>query len=76
MMNFVRVNYGESMSHERLWSSSGWHGESLHASEVTNVRELKYCERCGALGVRLQGSPAHFCLSCKPAMMISARRMQ
>ena len=75
-MKFVSANYGEPISLERVWNSSGWYGESLHSSQVANVRELKYCEGCGALGVRLKGSPGQFCPGCRPAVMIATRRMQ
>jgi hypothetical protein len=30
--------------------------------------ELKYCERCGALGVRLKGSEMLFCAACARVM--------
>ncbi len=30
--------------------------------------ELKYCERCGALWLRLTGSDAVFCCACATAM--------
>ena len=75
-MKVVSANYSEPMSQERVWNSSGWYGEPLHSSRVANVRELKYCEGCGALGVRSQGSPAQFCPGCEPAVMIALRRMQ
>jgi len=32
---------------------------------ATHVRvELRYCERCGALGIQAQGAGAHPCLRC------------
>ncbi len=27
--------------------------------------ELKYCERCGGLKLRVRNSPAHYCLPCQ-----------
>jgi hypothetical protein len=74
-MSFVSEIYGEPTSQNPSWNAPEWCGESLHSSEVANVRELKYCERCGALGVRLQRSRAKFCPGCKPAA-ITTRRMQ
>ena len=52
------------------------YGEPLHASEVVNARELKFCEGCGVLLVRLRGSKAHFCPDCERPMAISIGRMQ
>ena len=75
-MGFATKTYSEPTSHEPSWNASEWWGESLHSSQVANVRELKYCERCGALGVRLHGSQAQVCPGCKPAMMIAIRRIQ
>jgi hypothetical protein len=75
-MSFVSEMYGEPRSQNPSWNAPEWYGESLHSSQVANVHQLKYCERCGVLGVRLQGSPAKFCTGCKPALMIGTRRMQ
>jgi predicted RNA-binding Zn-ribbon protein involved in translation (DUF1610 family) len=74
-MSFLGEIYGEPTSQKQSWNAPEWYGESLHSSQVANARQLKYCESCGALGVRLQGSPAQFCPDCKPAM-IARRRMQ
>lgn len=42
----------------------GLETESIHL-------ELKYCERCGALWLRLQGSDALFCAGCARSMVRS-----
>jgi len=68
-MKVVSANYSKPMSQEQSWNAPEWYGESLHSSQVANARQLKYCENCGALGVRLQGSPAQCCPGCKPAMI-------
>ena len=52
------------------------YGETLHASEVVNAREVKFCEGCGVLLVRLRGSKEHFCPDCERPMAISIGRMQ
>jgi len=41
--------------------------ESERESEVIQL-ELKYCERCGGLWLRRQGSVEVFCASCTTAM--------
>jgi membrane protease subunit (stomatin/prohibitin family) len=50
--------------------------ESLNSSEVINARELKFCEGCGVLVVRVRGSKAQFCPDCEQQMAIAIRRMQ
>jgi len=50
------------------------YGESLHSSEVINARELKFCEGCGLLLIRLQGSKVHFCGDCE--QQVAAGRLQ
>lgn len=35
--------------------------------EIIEV-ELKYCERCGGLWLRLQGSDQVYCATCEPLM--------
>jgi hypothetical protein len=52
------------------------YGESLHSSEVVNARELKFCEGCEVLGVRLLRSKAQFCADCERPMAIAMRRTQ
>ena len=47
----------------------------MHSSEVINARELKFCEGCGVLLVRLRGSKTQFCSDCEP-MAIAKGRMQ
>jgi len=64
------------MSEESNWNLIDRYGESLHSSEVVNARELKFCEGCGVLGVRLQGTKAQFCPGCEPAVAIALRRTQ
>lgn len=48
----------------------------MHSNEVTNARELKFCEGCGVLLVRLRGSDAQFCHDCEQQMSIAIGRMQ
>jgi len=60
------------MSQGSDWNLIDRYGESLHASEVVNVRELKFCEGCGVLLVRLRGSKAQFCLGCKQPIIAIA----
>lgn len=69
-------NWGEPMNQESNWNLIGPFGESLHSSEVVNARELKYCESCGGLVVRLQGSGTRLCPSCKPLVSAVTGRMQ
>ena len=64
------------MSQESNWNIQSCCGESLHSSEVVSVRELKFCEGCGVLLVRLRGSKAQYCLGCKPLTLIASRRIQ
>jgi len=67
---------GEPMSQESNWNPTDCYGESLHSSEVMNVRELKFCEGCGVLLVRLQGSKTRFCSDCTPPLATAQRRIQ
>jgi membrane protease subunit (stomatin/prohibitin family) len=64
------------MSQGSNWNPIDRDGESLHASKVANVRELKFCEGCGVLFVRLPESKALFCPECKQLMQIARRRIQ
>lgn len=64
------------MSQESNWDAQSHCGESLRSSEVVSVGELKFCEGCGVLLVRLRGSKAKFCPGCKPPLPIATRRMQ
>ena len=48
----------------------------MHFSDVTNARELKFCEGCGVLLLRLRGSNAQFCFDCEQPMAIAIGRMQ
>ena len=64
------------MSQESNWNLPGSFGEPLHSSEVVNVSELKYCESCGGLVVRLRGSGTRLCPGCKPLVAIVIGRMQ
>ena len=38
------------------------------ASESSIRLELKYCERCGGLWLRQEGTPLVYCHSCRPEM--------
>jgi len=58
------------------WNLIDRYGESVHSSEVVNARELKFCEGCGVLIVRLQGSKTHFCPNCAAPVSISMGRLQ
>src|SRR5262245_19366183 len=69
-------NYGEPMSQESNWRPIDRYGESLHASDVVNARELKFCEGCRVLRVRLRGSKAELCSECDQAMAIAMERTQ
>lgn len=64
------------MSQESTWNLVNIYGESLHSSEMVNARELKFCEGCGVLLVRLQGSKMQFCPDCKSSAANATRRMQ
>jgi hypothetical protein len=64
------------MSQPSSWNLSDRYGESLHSSEVVNARELKFCEGCGVLLVRLQGSKAQFCFDCERLMAIAIGSIQ
>jgi membrane protease subunit (stomatin/prohibitin family) len=64
------------MSQESNWNPINRYGESLHSSQVVNARELKFCEGCGVLLVRLRGSKAQFCPDCEQAMVSGIGRMQ
>jgi len=54
------------MTQEPYWNPLDCYRESLHSCEVINARELKFCEGCGVLLVRLRGSRTQFCPGCKP----------
>lgn len=69
-------NQGETMSQQSSWNPIDRYGESLHSSEVVNVRELKFCEGCGALFVRLSESKAPFCAECNQLMPLGTWRIQ
>jgi len=75
-MDFFSNGLGEPMSQVSNSSLIDRYGESLHSSEVINVRELKFCEGCGVLLVRLRGSKARFCSECDQAMAIAMERTQ
>jgi len=64
------------MSQGSSWNPLDGYGESLHSSEVVNARELKFCEGCGVLLVRLRGSKAQFCPDCQAPAEIAPERMQ
>ena len=64
------------MSQESTWSLIDRYGESLHSSEVINARELKFCEGCGVLSVRLRGSKAQFCPDCEQQIVTAVGRLQ
>jgi len=64
------------MSQGSNWNSIDRYGESLHSSEVVNARELKFCESCGVLLVRVRGSKAQFCPACEAETKIVTRRAQ
>ena len=64
------------MSQASHWSLIDRYGQSLHSSEVVNTRELKFCEGCGVLLVRLRGSEAKFCAECAQEMAIAKERTQ
>jgi hypothetical protein len=64
------------MSQESNWNLIERYGESMHSNEVTNARELKFCEGCGLLLIRLQGSNVQFCADCERQMAIAAGRLQ
>ena len=64
-------NCGEPMSQGSSWSPIDRFDESLHSSELVNVCELKFCEGCGVLLVRLRGSKAQFCPECDRLMAIA-----
>jgi len=64
------------MSQGSSWNHVDRYGESLHSSEVTNARELKFCEGCGALLVRLRGSRTQFCRDCKPPLLTVKETLQ
>ena len=64
------------MSQGSNWNLIDRYGDSLHSSEVVNARELKFCEGCGVLLVRLRGSKARFCFECDQTMAIAMERTQ
>ncbi len=64
------------MNHESNWNPTDRYGESMHSSEVINACELKFCEVCGVLLVRLRGSKAQFCSDCERQIALAMVRMQ
>ncbi len=40
----------------------------MHLSNAFQLLELKYCERCGGLWLRLKGSTAVYCVACRHEM--------
>jgi len=64
------------MSQGSNWNLIDRYGESLHSSEVVNVGELKFCEGCGVLIVRLRGSKANSCPGCETPTAIATERTQ
>jgi hypothetical protein len=68
---FKPRNYGELMSQGSNWNLVGRYGQSVYSSEFVNLRELKFCEGCGVLLVRLLGSKAQFRLDCERSMAIA-----
>ena len=64
------------MSQQITWNPIDRYGESLHSSEVINVRELKFCEGCGVLFVRLLESKTVACPGCERVTPISGGRIQ
>jgi hypothetical protein len=64
------------MNHESNGNLIDRYGESMNSSEVINARELKFCEGCGVLLVRLRGSKVQFCPHCEQSMAIATGRMQ
>ena len=75
-MDFVSEQQVSHMSQVSHWSPIDRYGKSLHSSEVVNARELKFCEGCGVLLVRLRGSEAKFCSECAQEMAIAKERTQ
>jgi hypothetical protein len=69
-------NYGEPMSQGSNWNLIDRYGESLHFSEVVRARELKFCEGCGVLLVRLRGSKEQFYPDCERPKAIAMGSMQ
>jgi hypothetical protein len=67
---------GEPMSQELSGNVLNCYRESLHSSEVINARQLKYCEWCGVLLIRLPGLGTRFCPDCEPMVAIATGRMQ
>ena len=70
-MNFASQNLRRAMSQQSSSNLTDRYGESLHSSEVVNARELKFCESCGVLLVRLRGSKAQSCPDCERPMAIA-----
>lgn len=64
------------MSQESNWNLIDRYVESLHSSEVVNARELKFCEVCGVLSIRLQKSKALFCPDCEQQTSIAIEKIQ
>jgi hypothetical protein len=64
------------MSQGSNWNLIDRYGKSLHSSEVVNARELKFCEGCGVLLVRLRGSKERFCPECERPRAIAMGSMQ
>ena len=75
-MNVVIQKRDEPMSQGSNWNPIELHGESLHSSEVVNARELKFCEGCGVLLIRLRGSNTQFCPDCEAPIVIAMERLQ
>ena len=67
----VPKHYGDPMSQGSNWNLTDRYGESLHCSDVVNSRELKFCEGCGVLLVRLRGSKTQFCPGCEAPVAIA-----
>jgi formamidopyrimidine-DNA glycosylase len=75
-MNFVFQSITVNpMSQGSNWNLIDRYGESLHSSDVVNSRELKFCEGCGVLLVRLQGSKTQFCPGCEAPVAIAMGRL-
>jgi len=72
----IPKNGGEPMSQGSNWNPIHRYEESLHSSEVFDARELKFCEGCGVLLLRLRGSKAQFCPGCEAPAAIAMGRMR
>jgi hypothetical protein len=69
-------NYGEPMSQGSNWNLIVVTKNLCTLPKVVNARELKFCEGCGVLLVRLRGSKAQFCLDCERPMAIAMGGIQ